>query len=485
MDLLDKNGHRIRLIRLDREACGSLANRCLGASVIRQGPPPTIFREAASGLIRVAYRELVIRFQPRLPRKLRQALLRKHSLKILRSNAFISDQVVVYPSGSRCEGEELIGISNELTELDEVAMATPNFVSQYQRHVPPSVLPQEWHLKNLGKDGALDGEDLNLAEAWKITRGKPEIVVAVLDDGVDVDHPNLAGSIWKNPDLNARNQIGWDFFLPNDDPDHFNPRPKKFQLPFDQMKGNDIHGTCCAGLVAAGGLKGGSVGVAPGCRILPVKIFHANDLASDDRVADAIRYAAIHADILSCSWTGGTSLDVRQALEDVGQRRGGRGSAVFCASGNGFGRPVGFPARSSNAIAVGASTDQRRRADYSNVGPELSVVAPSSGGVHAIFTTDVSLSNRGLNPGAAERGGADGLHTNSFGGTSAAAALAAGVGALVLSVNPALSREELKGLLEATADKIGGGFDANGHSDELGFGRINAGKAVWEAAKLT
>jgi subtilisin family serine protease len=111
-------------------------------------------------------------------------------------------------------------------------------------------------------------------------------------------------------------------------------------------------------------------------------------------------------------------------------------------------------------------------------------VAPSSGGIHAIFTTDVSLPNRGLNPGAAERGGADGLHTNSFGGTSAAAALAAGVGALVLSVNPALSREELKGLLEATADKIGGGFDAKGHSDELGCGRIDAGKAVREAAKL-
>src|SRR5262249_17232012 len=153
------------------------------------------------------------------------------------------------------------------------------------------------------------------------------------------------------------------------------PRPKKFQFPFDQMRGNDIHGTCCAGLVAAGGLNGGSVGVAPGCRILPVKIFHADDLAPDERVADAIRYAPPHADILSCSWSGGGS-DVRIALADVGRARQGRGAAVFCAAGNDFGRPVGFPARDSNAIAVGASTDQAQRADYSNVGPGLSVVAP-------------------------------------------------------------------------------------------------------------
>src|SRR6476661_290074 len=212
------------------------------------------------------------------------------------------------------------------------------------------------------------------------------------------------------------------------------------------MRGNDIHGTCCAGLVAARGVNGGSVGVAPGCRILPVKIFHADDLASDERVANAIRYAAMNADILSCSWTGGTSQDVRLALEDAGQGRGGRGSAVFCAAGNGFGDPVGFPARDPKAIAVGASTDRGVRAEYSNVGPELSVVSPSSGGVRAIFTTDVSTSTRGFNLGSAEAGGVDGLHTNSFGGTSAATPLTAGVAALVLSVNPDLSREELKGL---------------------------------------
>jgi subtilisin family serine protease len=514
VDLLDKTGHTIRLTRLDSEVLADPVTRSLGVAVStrrnrdpinaaalvtrasraffeigresaraavpepQQGPPPAVFRETASGLLRVVYRELVVRFGPGVSDKRRQAILKNYRLVVRRMNAFVPQQVVVYHPERKYSGEDLVRISNELTQLEEVVMVTPNFVSQYSRYIPPNILSQEWHLKNPGKDEALKGEDLNVTEAWKITTGKPDIVVAILDDGVDVDHPNLKPNIWKNPDPTAKDQIGRDFFLPNDHPDHFNPRPKKFQSPYDQMQGNDIHGTCCAGLVAAGGLNGGSVGVASKCRILPVKIFHADDLAPDERVADAIRYAAKHADILSCSWNGGESSDVRLALEDAGRGREGRGAAVFCAAGNGSGSPVGFPARDRNAIAVGASTDQAQRASYSNVGPELSVVAPSSGGVNAIFTTDVSIPNRGFNLGSAAQGGADGLHTNRFGGTSAATPLAAGVGALVLSKNPSLSRQDLKSLLERTAKKIGGGDGENGHSNEFGFGRVDAGKAV-------
>jgi subtilisin family serine protease len=458
VDLLDKRGRRIQLVRVEVFP---------GFQRLRQGPPPTVFQEIGSGLLRVVYPELVVRFQPRVPGKRRRDLLRRRGLEVRRTNAFIPDQVVVHQPGRRSVGEELVEISNELIHLEEVAMATPNFISQYRRQAPPSVLPQEWHLR-----------DLDIGAAWKITTGRPEVVVAVLDDGVDVDHPNLKASLWENPDPSARDQIGRDFFLPDSDPDHFNPRPKRFRFPFDQVDGNDIHGTCCAGLIAARGLNGGSVGVAPGCKVLPVKIFHADHLVPDEQVADAIRYAAKHADILSCSWTCGVSEDVRWALEDAGQGRGGRGSAVFCAAGNDSGGPVRFPARDPNAIAVGASTDQARRAGYSNAGPELSLVAPSDGGVHGIFTTDVSFPGCGFNLGTVEKGGADGLHTNSFGGTSAATPLAAGIGALVLSVCPSLSREELKSLLEATADKIGGPFDTKGHSNELGFGRLDAGKAV-------
>ncbi len=210
-----------------------------------------------------------------------------------------------------------------------------------------------------------------------------------------------------------------------------------------------------------------------------MKIFHGDDLAQDERVADAIRYAAQRADILSGSWSGATSPDIGRALVDAGRiGRGGLGAAVFCAAGNEDGDPVGYPASDPNAIAVGASTDRRTLASYSNVGPELDIVAPSSGGLQDIFTTDVSYAGRGFNVGRADRGGADGLHTNDFGGTSSATPLAAGIGALVLSVNPKLDREALAEILRMTADKIGTGYDAEGHSPRFGYGRVNAARAV-------
>jgi subtilisin family serine protease len=309
----------------------------------------------------------------------------------------------------------------------------------------------------------------------------------VLDDGVDVEHPNLKANIARRPDPGEpRDLFGRDFFIPDDDsPDHFNPRPKRFKHPYDRMAGNDIHGTPCAGVIAAAGTKRGPVGIAPKCRILPVKIFHADEFASDARVADAIRYAALRADVLSCSWSGAHSPDIELAIQDARTLgRNGKGAPVFCAAGNEDGDPVGFPASDANAIAIGASTDQATLAGYSNVGEEIWVVAPSSGGIRGIFCTDVSFPNRGFNLGTAGAGGVDGLNTNGFGGTSSATPLAAGVAALMLSANARLDSEAVRELLKNTAEKIGSGYDANGHSVKFGFGRVHAGRAVAAARDL-
>lgn len=450
-----------------------------------EGPPPVVFRESTTGLLHVAYREVVVRFRHGTPERKRRDILSTEGFQIRRTNPFVPDQAVVYDPRRKRAGEDLVTVANRWSEMPEVVFASPNFVSQFRRHVLPSISSAEWHLHNSGVGGAKRDEDVNVRAAWAKTSGDRKIVIAILDDGVDIDHPNLKPNMWTNPDPGARDQVGRDFFLPDGDPDQFNPRPKRFQFPFDQMQGNDIHGTCCAGIVAAAGLSGGSIGVAPGCRVLPVKVFHADDLASGERVANAIRYAAIHADILSCSWSSGVNPDIEQAIEDAGQLgRQGRGAAVFCAAGNGFHSRVGFPARDPNAIAVGASTDRATLADYSNVGPEIALVAPSSGGTQDIFTTDVSIPNRGFNIGREDHGGEDGLHTNRFGGTSAATPLAAGAAALVLSVHPGLSRTDLLEVLKKTADKIGSGYDAQGHSQEFGFGRVNVGRAVEEALAI-
>jgi subtilisin family serine protease len=267
--------------------------------------------------------------------------------------------------------------------------------------------------------------------------------------------------------------------------DHFNPRPKRFRVPFHVMAGNDIHGTPCAGVAAGRGPRG--FGLAPGCRVLPVKIFHADDLAADAQVADAIRYAALHADVLSCSWAGPRSPDIEFALRDaVTLGRNGRGAIVVCAAGNdGRGR-VGFPAADPNAIGVGASTDADELASYSNRGREVHVVAPSSGGTRGIWATDVSTPGRGFNTGQGGAGDPEGLFTNDFGGTSSATPLVAGLCALLLSVRATLSIDEVRGLLATGAKKIGAAsaYDANGHSDRFGFGRIDAAASLRALARM-
>ncbi len=457
----------------------------MGAVAPAKGPPPVTFRDEASGALRVVYREITLRFQPTASAETRKKILDSKGFVIRRRNPFARDQVIVYRPDRKYTGEELLEISNSWTALDEVVFATPNFVSQYWRQALPSIPSAQWHLRNKGTGGAKKGEDVNAAGAWKVTRGKRSIVVAVLDDGVDVDHPNLKSQIWRNPDKRAKDRIGRDFFVADDDPGHFNPRPKLFRFPFDQMTGNDIHGTPCAGVIAAAGKKAGAIGIVPSCRVLPVKVFHADDLASDERVANAIRYAARHAAILSCSWSGGFSNDLQQALEDIAESgRDGLSTLAFFAAGNEFGDPVGYPARDPNAIAVGASTDKAQLADYSNVGKQIAFVAPSSGGVRGIYTTDVSYPNRGFNLGKVQAGGADGLHTNDFGGTSSATPLAAGVAALVLSARPDLTAAQVREVMENTCDKIGSGYGASGHSPKFGNGRIDAGQAVEAAREL-
>jgi subtilisin family serine protease len=404
-------------------------------------------------------------------------VIKKFGLQVRDRNPFHDDQIIAVDPKRKYIAERMIELANELTETDEVIFAFPNFVSEFKRAaVAPTFHTEQWHLGTV-----------QARKAWAHTQGSG-IVVAVLDDGVDVDHPNLKANIRRKPDPSEpRDLLGRDFFVAETAPDHFDPRPKRFRAPFEAMAGNDIHGTPCAGVIAGSGAVDKVCGVAPKARILPVKVFHADDLATESRVANAIRYASRFADILSCSWSGPESPDIELALEEAGEGRKGKGCPVFCATGN-EDTKVGYPARSPSAVAVGATTDKERRASYSNHGPQVSVTAPSSGEAanKSIFTTDVSITNRGFNIGDDDLSGSDGLHTNDFGGTSSATPLAAGVAALVLAADPDLTRDEVRAILEATADKIGAksSYGGKGHSNDFGFGRVNAVAAVKQALKL-
>jgi subtilisin family serine protease len=151
------------------------------------------------------------------------------------------------------------------------------------------------------------------------------------------------------------------------------------------------------------------------------------------------------------------------------------------------GSSVSFPANIPETIGVGACTNQGKRSSYSQGGKEIDFVAPSSGGTLGIFTTDIPDPNRGFNLGNPIQGDPQGFYTNSFGGTSSATPLAAGIGALLLSVNPNLKAEEVRQIMRVTADKINpddARYDANGFSEGYGFGRVNAKRALEKVREM-
>jgi subtilisin family serine protease len=434
----------------------------------------------------VVYREIVVRFRPGTPERTVQRLCRRHGLAVKRVNTWMPDQVVISDPDYRRAGVDLFAISNQLGETDEVRFATPNFVSEFGRAGPgartrtrtrtrvPVAAPDQWHL-------AL----VRAPEAWATTAGVPGVVVAVLDDGVDLRHPALRKRLWRNPDKQAKDRHGRDFFVKEGTREHFDPGPKVAAEPYHVADINDLHGTQCAGLIAADGVRPGT---APRCKLLPVKVFHALDFAANEHVANAIRWAGLHADVLSCSWFGGAAFDdISFALEDLGAARGGRGAPALFATANHGHAKVRFPASDPNAIAVGALNRAGTRASYSNYGPELAVVAPGGERDDGLWTTDLSPAGRGRNPGdpAGSHGSDDagGHYTGRFFGTSAATPVAAGVVALMLSVNPELDRAAVRELLTLTARKVGepAAYDGSGRHPELGHGLVDAAAAVERA----
>jgi subtilisin family serine protease len=232
----------------------------------------------------------------------------------------------------------------------------------------------------------------------------------------------------------------------------------------------------CAGVAAAvGDNNKGVAGIAWHCRLMAVKILAGPSLAPNDRIADAIRYAAQHADVLSCSWGVARHPDIESAIDYAVERgRGRRGSVVCVATGNDGEPRIGFPSTHDKAIAVGACNDRGRRSSYSNYGTGIDIVAPSNDDDprrQGITTTDVSIRGKGYSSGA---------YCHDFGGTSSATPLVAGCAALVLSANASLSWDGVRDVLTSTAAKIdrANGRYTRGYSRQYGYGRVNAGAAV-------
>jgi subtilisin family serine protease len=386
-------------------------------------------------------------------------------------------------------GQTVFDIAATVLQREDVEYCHPELIRPRARK---GVFPQQWHLKKTTLAGVVVDAHANVEAAHNVTRGEG-VTIAVIDDGIDIDHPEFAGP--------GKVVAGRDATLRTGD-----PRPK--DLFGTGPENGENHGTACAGVACGNGVLGAS-GVAPQARLLPIRL--ASGLGSQQE-AEAFQWAADHgADIISCSWGPADGRwwrsddplhrqvvplppSTRLAIDHVVTNgRGGKGCVVLFAAGNGN-ESVDNDGYASytNVIAVAACNDRGTRSVYSDFGkavwcsfpsndigyPPLNQPAPLTPG---IWTTD-RLGRQGYNVSNSADGDAAGSFTNSFGGTSSACPGAAGVAALVLSVNPNLKRQEVKEVLKRACDKIdpqSGDYDpVTGHSPKYGFGRLNALTAV-------
>jgi subtilisin family serine protease len=412
--------------------------------------------------------EILIRVMPAVKIEYVQSICIIAGCTIKKRMEFTEQEYLLEVSG--LDAESVFSAVEKLNKTHGIEWATPNiaFRPQLCGQIIPNdeYLSNQWHLQLI-----------NAPAAWEITTGDPNIIVAVLDDGVDLNHPDLVNNIWVNPNEIPDNGIdddengfiddvhGWDFY--EDDPI---PEPNE----------NAAHGTACAGLIAARGNNNiGVVGVTWNCKIMPIRIAGAlDDFVTQTDSSTAIRYAAqAGADILSNSWSSPSALfdihaAIRSATKPDGIGRDGKGCVVFFASGNrDNGGSVTYPARYSEVIAVGATNKNDSIWYYSGSGHQLDIVAPS--GDYKLrgnlWTTDI-IDDYGYNnrdPNIFD-------YTDKMGGTSGACPIAAGVAALILSINPDLTNTEIRHILLLSAQDLG----ASGIDELYGYGRVDAYAAV-------
>ncbi|MBN9398592.1 MAG: S8 family serine peptidase ['Candidatus Kapabacteria' thiocyanatum] len=318
---------------------------------------------------------------------------------------------------------------------------------------------------------------LRAAQAWDVTKGSPDVLIAIIDSGTDYEHEDLAPNIWTNTKEIPNNNVdddqngyvddvrGWDFvgnvsysdvmsgiLRPDNDP----------KVRSGTMTDVLAHGTATAGCASAATNNGkGIASVGFGCRIIPIKCGSDNpQITAILQGYQAIRYAAdLGADVINCSWGGAGSDPSAQSVIDYAVSKG---AVVVAATGNvGANMDVTpfFPASAQNVLAVGSVSDNDIPSGFSNYGWGATTYAP---GENVLSTY----------PGNQYRGQS---------GTSFSCPIVSGICGLVKSVHPDWTPLQIIQQVRSTSDVISSAIDRR----QQFYGRANAERAVKVNASWT
>lgn len=367
---------------------------------------------------------------------------------------------------------------------------SPEFVTSLESiaGVNDKYFKQQWTLLNYGQGGGTSGEDANVVNVWNQENFGQGVLVAVVDDGADIRHPDLLNNLLAGGSYN--------YLTGSDDPSSTDPD-----------SGTALHGTAVAGIIAAErNNRLGIAGVAPQVQFVAYNFLESN---TDVTEVDAMTRNISSVFISNNSWGPGpvgyghfrpSSSAWRTAIETgLSTGRSGKGTVYVLAAGNGAFSPLGELGDSANAngyanfygvISVCAVDDRGEVALYSEPGANLWVCAPSSSGLFNrtdVTTTDISGALYGYNKSGAAGEMTDRDYTKTFGGTSAAAPMISGVTALILKERPELTWRDVRQVLARSARKNhassalwrqnGATPPFNIHYD-YGFGVVDATAAV-------
>lgn len=396
--------------------------------------PPLKIAVAPDGTLYAEGRVLV-RFKPSV-----SSFTAQSTLKSMDSD--VSDTAGEIVVAQVPAGETVEGFAALLEAQPNVVCAQPDYLYTLGAvSVNDTYAGDQWYLDAMG-----------VPDAWSATMGAAGVVVAVLDTGIDLSHPDLAGQIVSPTDVVE---------------------------PATDAQDDNGHGTHVAGIIGAiANNARGVAGIAPGTRLMPVDVFGYYATSSGtvfgaltSKVIEGISYAVSNsADVINIS-LGGADYD--SLFETAVNGAVAAGVVVVAAAGNDGEDGTHYPSDFDACISVIATDWNDDRAGYSNYGGDKDISAPG-GDTNADPDYDSLILSTYYNPIT---------HASGYAwmdGTSMASPMVAGVAALVLSANSSLTVAEVKDILYVTAVDLG----APGRDDDYGYGRVNAAAAVAAAAGL-